>query len=119
MHYAVVHQAGWPLHGPPPRELIGPVPRPVILSYLADELIWGLEHASEAYAVLNACRALLFAADGRIVSKIDGGQTALIHGAPTSLIHAAATTRRQAAPASPAPSASPAPPSGPRSAGTP
>lgn len=80
MHYTVCRAAGWPVHGPAPAELIGSVPRPVILGYLADELHWGIEHGSEAYAVLNACRAQVFLADGRIVSKVAGGSIALAQG---------------------------------------
>jgi Domain of unknown function (DUF4111) len=80
MHYTVCRAAGWPVRGPEPRELIGSVPRPVILGYLADELRWGIEHGSEAYAVLNACRARVFLGDGRIVSKVAGGDIALARG---------------------------------------
>ena len=42
----------------------GVVPRRVILDYLAGELHWGAGHAPEAYAVLNACRALIYLTDG-------------------------------------------------------
>jgi streptomycin 3"-adenylyltransferase len=80
MHYVVCRSTGWALHGRPPRELIGEVARPAILGYLADELGWGLANAPEPYAVLNACRALVFAADGRIVGKVAGGQAALDRG---------------------------------------
>jgi Domain of unknown function (DUF4111)/Nucleotidyltransferase domain len=80
MHYTVCRAAGWPVRGPAPAELIGSVPRPVILGYLAGELHWGIEHGSEAYAVLNACRAQVFLADGRIVSKVAGGSIALARG---------------------------------------
>src|SRR5215469_8119388 len=38
MHYTVCRAAGWPVRGPAPAELIGSVPRPVVLGYLADEL---------------------------------------------------------------------------------
>jgi len=80
MHYTVCRAAGWPVRGPAPAELIGSVPRPVVLGYLADELRWGMEHASEAYAVLNACRAQVYLADGRIVSKVAGGRIAQARG---------------------------------------
>lgn len=80
MHYAVSRAAGWAVHGPGPREVIGTVPRPAILGYLAGELGWGLGHGTEAYAVLNAGRAQVFLADGRIVSKIEGGSIALARG---------------------------------------
>jgi hypothetical protein len=49
------------------------VPRRAVLDYLAGELGWGVGHAPEAYAVLNACRALVFLTDHKIVSKIAGG----------------------------------------------
>jgi Domain of unknown function (DUF4111) len=80
MHYTVCRAAGWPVRGPAPTELIGSVPRLVILGYLADELRWGIEHACEAYAVLNACRAQVYLADGRVVSKVAGGRIALARG---------------------------------------
>jgi streptomycin 3"-adenylyltransferase len=90
MHYAVCRAAGWPVSGPPPRQLIGPVSRNQILAYLAGELCWGLEHAPEAYAVLNTCRALLYLGDGQILSKIAGGEAALRHGlGPAGLIQRA------------------------------
>jgi hypothetical protein len=80
MHYTVCRCAGWPVHGPAAPDLIGRVPRLVVLGYLADELGWGIEHGTEAYAVLNACRALVFLADGQIVSKVAGGGIALARG---------------------------------------
>jgi hypothetical protein len=87
MHYVACRAAGLAVHGPPPQELIGAVPRNAILAYLADELGWGLEHAPEAYAVLNACRAAIYLTDGQIVSKIAGGETALSRGGgPAGLI---------------------------------
>jgi len=80
MHYAVCREAGISLAGPPPREVIGPVDRLAILGYLADELRWGLAHAPECYAVLNACRALVFLTEGQILSKVAGGTAALERG---------------------------------------
>ncbi len=95
MHYAVCRAAGWPACGPPPRELIGAIPRRAILGYLASELSWGVEHASEAYAVLNACRALSYLSDDTIVSKIAGGQAALRQGlGPAELIERALAQQR-------------------------
>jgi hypothetical protein len=87
MHYAVIRVAGIVLAGPPPEAVIGPVSRPLILAYLADELAWGLANAPECYAVLNACRALVFLEDDKIVSKVAGGLAALQRGsAPAALI---------------------------------
>ena len=90
IHYAVCHAAGWTVSGPPPQQLIGTVSRQQILGYLAGELSWGLEHASEAYAVLNACRALVYLVDGELLSKIAGGEAALRRGlGPAGIIRRA------------------------------
>jgi hypothetical protein len=87
MHYAVCRAAGLPVYGPPPQKMIGPIPRGVILSYLAAECGWGLAHAPEAYAVLNACRAMIYLTEGQIVSKLAGGRTALRLGiGPASVL---------------------------------
>lgn len=95
MHYAVCRTAGWTLCGRPPRDVIGPVPRQAILAYLAGELQWGLGHASEAYAVLNACRAMVYLTDNAIVSKIAGGEAALSRGfGPAGLITRALSQQR-------------------------
>jgi hypothetical protein len=77
MHYAACRAAGVAVYGPEPMDVFGVVPRAVILAYLADELVWGLAHASEAYAVLNSCRALVYAARRELVSKVSGGRMAL------------------------------------------
>jgi len=103
MHYAVCRAAGWAVSGPPPQQLIGPVSRKQILSYLAGELHWGLKHAPEAYAVLNTCRALVYLADGELVSKVAGGDAALRRGlGPAGLIRRAlAQQQGRAAPQQP------------------
>lgn len=99
MHYAVCRAAGWAVHGPPARTQIGPVPREFILAYLADEAGWGLENAPEAYAVLNACRAMVFLTDGQIVSKVEGGRIALRRGlGPAALIERALAQQEGLAP---------------------
>ncbi len=102
MHYAVCRAAGWPVCGPPPQDLIGVVPRRAILDYLAGELGWGLEHAPEAYAVLNACRALIYLTDHTIVSKIAGGQAVLSRGTgPAKAIERALAQQRGSEPDQP------------------
>jgi hypothetical protein len=99
MHYTVCRAAGWAVHGPQPREQIGPVPRELVLGYLADEAGWGLENAPEAYAVLNACRALAFLANGQIVSKVEGGEVALRRGlGPAAVIERALAQQQGLAP---------------------
>ncbi len=99
MHYAVCRAAGWPVCGPPPQELIGVVPRRAILDYLAGELGWGTGHAPEAYAVLNACRALIYLTDHVIVSKITGGEAVLSRGTgPAEVIERALAQQRGSEP---------------------
>jgi hypothetical protein len=98
MHYAVCRAAGRALLGPPPSELIGPVACADVLAYLADELSWGLANAPESYAVLNACRAIMYMSDGAIASKIAGGEAALQRGlGPASVIKRALAQQRGAA----------------------
>jgi len=102
MHYAVCRAGGVVAFGPPPRQLIGPIPRRSVLRYLASELSWGAEHGSEAYAVLNACRALIYLTDDQIVSKIAGGEAALSRGAgPDKVIRRALGQQRGSQPEQP------------------
>jgi hypothetical protein len=102
MHYAVCRAAGWPVGGPPPQDLIGVVPRRAILDYLAGELAWGTGHAPEAYAVLNACRALIYLTDHVIVSKIAGGEAVLGRGTgPADVIERALAQQRGSEPDQP------------------
>jgi streptomycin 3"-adenylyltransferase len=102
MHYVVCRAAGITLYGAPAGELIGPVARGVVLTYLAGELDWGLEHGTESYAVLNACRALEFLDGGLVVSKIAGGEAVLRRGTcPGELIRQALDQQRAIADARP------------------
>jgi streptomycin 3"-adenylyltransferase len=78
LHFAVCRVAGRALAAaPPPAEVFGPVPAGLVLAQLAAELRWAVRHAPGEYAVLNACRAWRFAADGTLVSKVDGGRWAV------------------------------------------
>lgn len=83
LHFAVCHALGHP--GFPS------VARPMLLGRLAHELAWAAEHNPSAYAVLNACRALRYAEDGSLVSKVDGGRWALdrLTGLDLDLVRAA------------------------------
>ena len=96
MHYAVCRAAGVTLTGPPPEATIGIVDRPVILGYLADELGWGLANAPESYAVLNACRALVYLRQGKIVGKVAGGLAALDDGSGPADVLRRALDQQQA-----------------------
>jgi hypothetical protein len=94
MHYVVCRSAAIVVHGPAPGDLIGEVPRRDIVGYLHAELSWALEDAPEAYGVLNACRALAWVDDGKILSKVDGARHALARGGPQGLIAAALRMQR-------------------------
>jgi Domain of unknown function (DUF4111)/Nucleotidyltransferase domain len=99
MHYEASRAAGITLAGAPPAAVIGAVDRLVILNYLASELDWGLANGPECYAVLNACRALVYLAEARIVSKVTGGLAALSRGtAPPGLVRRALDQQRAQAP---------------------
>ncbi len=89
LHYAVVRQSGVAVEGPPPAELVGPVPRELVLAALRDELGWGIEHGTMAYAVLNAARALRYGYEGVLCSKLDGGKWALALGEPVAVLRPA------------------------------
>ena len=77
LHAVVVRAAGLALLGPPPVALFGEVEREVVLARMAEELDWGLANASAAYTVLNACRALLWAEEGCVISKVAAGEWVL------------------------------------------
>ena len=98
MHYAVCRAAGMAVRGPVPEELIGAISRRDILRYLHGELEWALQHAPEAYGVLNACRAVAYVEGDEIISKVAGAQHALDRGAPPGLIERALAMQRGAAP---------------------
>ena len=64
--------------------------RRAVLEALATELEWGVEHATAHYALLNACRALSYLYEKRLVAKTTGGKWALDHGVgPADGIHRA------------------------------
>lgn len=66
--------------------MIGRIARVDVLGYLCAELRWALDHACEAYGVLNASRALVYLERDEILSKVDGAQYALERGTPHELI---------------------------------
>ncbi|HEX6682349.1 MAG TPA: aminoglycoside adenylyltransferase domain-containing protein [Candidatus Limnocylindrales bacterium] len=74
LHSAVCREHALAVAGPPPAEVFGPVERERILAAMVSELEWGMANAPSAYFVLNACRAMRFAFDGTLCSKVDGGR---------------------------------------------
>ncbi|WP_435132197.1 aminoglycoside adenylyltransferase domain-containing protein [Actinacidiphila sp. bgisy144] len=95
LHCAVCREHGLTVYGPPAAGVFGPVPAARVRAAMADELAWGLEHGDATYAVLNACRALRFATDGQLCSKVDGarwytarhGESAVVTAALTHQLH--------------------------------
>jgi len=89
LHYLVTRDSGLAIAGQPVDAAIGAVPRAEVLTHLRDELTWAMEQADQRYAVLNACRALAYARDGSVLSKLDGGAWALDHGIDASVLESA------------------------------
>ena len=101
LHFAVCRAAGRLLGpGRPADQVFAPVPGELVRAQLEAELRWAAEQSPGEYAVLNACRAWRYAADGTLVSKIDGGEWALsrVPGPDRELI-AAALARQRGQPA--------------------
>jgi streptomycin 3"-adenylyltransferase len=97
LHFAVCRSAGRLLGpGRPAAGVFGPVPDGLVRTQLAAELRWGAGHAAGEYAVLNACRAWRFAADGVLVSKVAGGRWAMrrVRGPDRELIRVALDRQR-------------------------
>jgi predicted nucleotidyltransferase len=88
-HYAVVRSAGRVLHGGDPTDVVGPIDRAVLVECLAGELAWGCAEADQRYAILNACRAVAYADDDALLSKVAGGEWWLQRSGPDRLVAAA------------------------------
>ena len=67
---AIAREHARPLAGPPPAELLPPLPRPLVIEALQESLAWFGAHDGTA-AVLAACRAWAWAEEGRWLSKGD------------------------------------------------
>ena len=94
MHFAVCRERGLAIFGPPPNELFPEVPRRMLLEAFHAELAWGLANAPARYAVLNACRAWAFAKEGRLLSKVEGGEWAVNRGFEPAAVGAALAAQR-------------------------
>jgi len=92
---AIAREHGIPLAGPPPAGLLAPIPRPWVLRALADSLAWHRANAEVAgeNTVLNACRAWLFAAEGRWSSKRDAAAWARTRVPVPAVVDAAVAVR--------------------------
>ena len=94
MHFAVCRERGLAISGPPPHEVFPEVPRRMLLEAFRAELAWGLAHAPARYAILNACRAWAFAEEGRLLSKVEGGEWAIARGFQPAAVVAALAAQR-------------------------
>ncbi len=97
LHYLVARSSGWAAYGPPAVEVFGVVADDIVIRRMADELRWALEHTSESYAVLNACRALRYRSERVICSKSDAGKWALGEVVDPSLVQRALSARQRGA----------------------
>ncbi|MCB0997976.1 MAG: DUF4111 domain-containing protein [Acidimicrobiales bacterium] len=98
LHYAVVQQHGWAGAGAPPVEIVGDIDRATIEAQLVAELWWAADRAPTSYAVLNACRALRFVADGTLCAKSEGGRWALGVGLEPAVVRRALSVREAGRP---------------------
>lgn len=77
---AILREHGRSLFGPPPQELFAPIPRETLLRVLSESVRWHQasdDTREDDNAVLNACRAWLYAAEGVWSSKTNAGSWAL------------------------------------------
>jgi hypothetical protein len=75
---SILRAWGRTLTGPPPAELVGPIPRRWVLEAIVDSLRWHEAHEPALHqAVLNACRGWRFAAENLWSSKNDAAAWAL------------------------------------------
>jgi predicted nucleotidyltransferase len=97
LHVEVCRRHGLAVYGPPAGEVFAPVPQQRLSRAVHDEVRWGREHGHLSYAVLNACRALRFATDGVLCSKIDGGEWMIACGREEPVIRQALADQRTGA----------------------
>jgi streptomycin 3"-adenylyltransferase len=95
LHAEVCRRHGLAVYGPPAGQVFAPVPPARLIRAVRDEVRWGQEHGHLSYAVLNACRAVRFAADGVLCSKLDGGRWMLARRGGEPVIHQALADQRE------------------------
>jgi len=76
LHMAVCRQSAISVFGPDPTLVFADVDPTLVVGQMIEELTWALAHSSEAYAVLNACRARFYLEHHRFASKLEGGRWA-------------------------------------------
>lgn len=76
LHMAVCRQSAIAVFGPDPAAVFADVEPTLVVGQMIDELTWALAQGSEAYAVLNACRARFYLERRVFCSKLEGGRWA-------------------------------------------
>lgn len=94
---SVLSQAGVALLGPAAGDVFAPIPRAALIPVVVASIRWHREHESEpSDAVLNSCRALRYAEEGRWSSKPAAGRWVVAHGvAPDDLVSQALQARAE------------------------
>ena len=96
---AMARERSLPLLGPPATELVPEPPREWLLDALVESIDWHLaSEPASADAVLNACRAWRYAAEGTWSSKGEAAHWAREHRGAGDLIDRALAARREAGP---------------------
>lgn len=91
---AILRDHGRVLTGPPPRELIGPIPRRWLLEALRDSMAWHQANEPVLHqTVLNASRGWRFASEGVWSSKRDAGEWAMARTRDPATVEAALAIR--------------------------
>lgn len=72
---SILREHGVPLSGPPPADLFAPIPRATLLPLVQESIRWHRDSDVPlgSDTVLNTCRGLRFAREGRWSSKRDAG----------------------------------------------
>ena len=94
----MLRQQGVVLSGPPAGSVFAAVQPRALLPLLAEAVAWQRRGASREDAVLNACRALRYAREGRWSSKSTAGEWAIEQAElPAKVVRAALASRQGAA----------------------
>jgi len=96
LHLAVCEVRGIAIVGPPPREILPPIPDSAVAAAMHEEIDWARRNASPEYLVLSSARAWLFAETRRIASKIEAGEWAAERYGEPDVIEAALARQRGA-----------------------
>lgn len=76
LHMAVCRQSAIAMFGPEPSVVFAGVDPALVTAQMIDELTWAIAQGSEAYAVLNACRARFYLEHRVFCSKLEAGRWA-------------------------------------------